>query len=621
MDDIDIACPNCSEILVLDLRSESREVVCPNCDALVQMPRMPASKEDAARLVAESRAARSATLQDFGAIPNRRAPTEARGAPPPQTEEGGIKRSIPIPRSDGEKPRAHAVDTQRAFGASPAGDGPQALATAAEGWVSERSPSHLPEKRGSRDSAPREVPPPAASIPAALDLHKMERGGLHGFACPGCGRPIWIKKKDSGAAITCENCSSEIAAPDLESGAGARLLSRPQTQPRARTVLPEHRHTDRPVGERIEAPKTDLEASGKADLPAPRPPEAAPKMRLPVTPGMAPPPAAAPVSAAQVTPPGAAPLAAEDAGLQPANFRLGENRRLRLTPKGEVEGDPEVNQAWGVDLDAAELRRRKNRRLIVASVALALPLVGVLIWFALTHHFNPALATEDEQISDGSKAAEEVRRAVTVTKTFLSAPSVEEQAKYVRHSEVTAARMAEWHQTRPFKPHTALGFDSRTEEQTIEEVPFVMLFVTLDDHSNKAVALEKTGGDFKVDWESYVAWSAVNWDDFLSKEPPEPHDMRVIIRHDTYYNFYYSDPGRYFCYKLVDPDNSAHCFAYTGLESEAGQKISQMIRRQRHAGAESVKAILKLRFEPAARGHLQAWIDDVVQDGWVKIHP
>jgi hypothetical protein len=182
--------------------------------------------------------------------------------------------------------------------------------------------------------------------------------------------------------------------------------------------------------------------------------------------------------------------------------------------------------------------------------------------------------------------------------------------------------MEAWYGKRePLQSSNPLNFHSRTEEQTIDDKTFLMLFANLEDHTTRAIALEKTPSDYKIDWESYVAWSEIPWSEFVAKEPTEPNDFRVVIQHDTYYNFFYADEARYFCYKLIDPENSAHCFAYTGLDSDAGQKINRMIRRQRHAREERVKAILKLHFEQAARGHLQAWIDDVVQDGWVKTAP
>ena len=109
--------------------------------------------------------------------------------------------------------------------------------------------------------------------------------------------------------------------------------------------------------------------------------------------------------------------------------------------------------------------------------------------------------------------------------------------------------------------------------------------------------------------------------DFLARQPLEPHEFRVTCQVENYYAYHYSSDQQFFCYKLVDAQNVNTCWGYTGLDSEAGEKINRIIRRQSRNQAEKVKLILKLRFEPAGKGHDQVWIDDVVQDGWVKVNP
>ena len=175
--------------------------------------------------------------------------------------------------------------------------------------------------------------------------------------------------------------------------------------------------------------------------------------------------------------------------------------------------------------------------------------------------------------------------------------------------------------TNPPEQLKVLRFGDRTEEDTIDGVTFIMLFMELEDHTLRYVAVEKTPDGFRVDWESFVGWSSVSWEKCLTESIEEPTDFPVTIKIENYFNFGYSDDTKFICYKLTDPKNWGHCYGYIGIDSPVGQRIHQMMRRQQRQGLDQVKAVLKLRFEPAGKGRNQVWIVDLVQDGWVRVNP
>lgn len=99
------------------------------------------------------------------------------------------------------------------------------------------------------------------------------------------------------------------------------------------------------------------------------------------------------------------------------NFRLGENR-LILREKEEGE-DLEASANWGTDLDPAELRRRKNRRLIVWGTVICLPLVLAVVWYALSRGVYSAVPPPHESLTGGegpgARAMAEKKNAISNT--------------------------------------------------------------------------------------------------------------------------------------------------------------------------------------------------------------
>ncbi|MFN0127576.1 MAG: hypothetical protein ACKV19_12915 [Verrucomicrobiales bacterium] len=396
-----------------------------------------------------------------------------------------------------------------------------------------------------------------------------------------------------------------------------------------KSSLPSGRNKERvlptftPAPYQSETPPT-LSPARRAELPGPRKADEHPKFRPP-QPVPEPEPPADPFTTPSLD---ANPIPSEAAPQPPAprptKHRLADNRVLELKRQGTVEGDPELTESWGGDENEAPADRQRSRRLALWSALIGLPLIALAVWQSLG---RPGSAAPDPpspvppKAGASVNAAEETRRAADVIKRFLATATLEERAAFVRHPEITKTRMETWHSpANPLKPRKVVDFRDRSSEQTINDVTFLMLNMVLDDHLPRSIAVEKTkDGGYLVDWESFVFWSDPRWPEFLSKEPEGTSDFRVVVSIDTYFNYGYADAKKWFCYKLSDPENWAHCWGYCSIDSDAGMQINRMIRRQRQQGENQIKAILKLRFEEGGRGHNQVLIEEVVEDGWIKI--
>lgn len=305
------------------------------------------------------------------------------------------------------------------------------------------------------------------------------------------------------------------------------------------------------------------------------------------------------------------------------NIRLNAEKTAPFREFEEANFDPEDTAGWGSQEQDAEKHHSLGKRLVLATALLALPLLGFVIWQSTKR--EPVAAVAPEAVPPSAKRtlpAEEVRQAIEIARQFLSAATIEEKTAFVRHPESTAERMKAWHsEANPLQPERALRFDDRSIEHTVEGTVFLALTMEMEDYSLKSIALEKTGGTFKVDWESYVAWSSLPWTEYLSQRPSEPLDFRVAIEPDTYYNFAYADETQYICFKLTDPGNWGHCWGYCPLDSPVGLELNRLLRRARQNGNSLAKAILRLRFSEEGKDHNQVEIEAIIQNGWIKPEP
>lgn len=407
--------------------------------------------------------------------------------------------------------------------------------------------------------------------------------------------------------------------------APADILSR-----RAKSSLPTERKKDRGLPSLTPAPyqaepTPDATPGVRAELPGPRRPDEAPKFRPP-TPAADLPVEINPAPEATTSSPQPATHLQTPADstppTRPAKHRLANNRVLELTKQGAIEADPELTDAWGTSKSDADVERRRSRRLLIWATLIGAPLAAFALWQSLGRPGanTPPITAPTVRPPGSAEPAEESRQAAEIVRQFLATKTVDERAAFVRHPETTKPRMEKWYTTaNPVKPLTIIDFRDRTTEQTLDDTTFLMLTMETSDRYERAIALEKLpNGKFLVDWESYVFWSDPRWQEFLSKPPTDAHEFRVTLKISDYWNYAYANPEEWFCYKLEDPEAWAHCWGYCPINSEAGLQLNRLIRRQRQQGQDTVKAILKLKFEPGGIGKNQVLIEEVVQDGWIK---
>ena len=81
----------------------------------------------------------------------------------------------------------------------------------------------------------------------------------------------------------------------------------------------------------------------------------------------------------------------------------------------------------------------------------------------------------------------------------------------------------------------------------------ITMDVQLDNFDIKKIAVVKTVAGYKVDWESWVAWTSVNWQELFDLRPTDPVEVRVLCKRVNYYNRVFNDSTKWFAVRLSHP--------------------------------------------------------------------
>ena len=206
--------------------------------------------------------------------------------------------------------------------------------------------------------------------------------------------------------------------------------------------------------------------------------------------------------------------------------------------------------------------------------------------------------------------AELVKDAEPLARKFLNATTVEEILTTVRNPEVAEARMRKFYPAGKIDAPGLSQFNSGAGLVTrgkLHSFP-----IQTRDHEEKSLAFVETPQGLKIDWESWVGWSDMRWEDFLSTKPVADHIFRVVLTPVDYYNFEFSDDVKWECYRLESPDKEHAVYGYVDRNSALALEIRP------NSGELSVLMMLALKFPPDSKSGNQVEIERLVCEGWVE---
>lgn len=205
--------------------------------------------------------------------------------------------------------------------------------------------------------------------------------------------------------------------------------------------------------------------------------------------------------------------------------------------------------------------------------------------------------------------AEFLKLAEPLAGRFLSAESVEDILPLVHNPEGVSRKIRAYYpegviepvEISKFNPTGKIGYRDNAAVVGVRTAGFErkqLIFVDGED-------------GLKIDWESWVGWSEMPWDEIFGKKPGQPVLVRVFLRSVDYYNFDFVDEEKWRSYILTTPDGEGFLYGYAETDSLLAQRL-----RPADSGVD-VAMTLKIRFPEGSRSANQVVIEECVADSWL----
>lgn len=192
---------------------------------------------------------------------------------------------------------------------------------------------------------------------------------------------------------------------------------------------------------------------------------------------------------------------------------------------------------------------------------------------------------------------------------FLSAVRVEDLLPLVRDPETTEPRLLATYPDGRIDSPGMSAFDTRRE--IIRHGRSFLVHVRTGDLDEKPLAFFMTPEGLRIDWESWVGWSEIPWEEFLSSRPAGGRLFRVRLSPVDYYNFAFADDRKWQSYRLESPGGEHSVYGYV----ERGSVLDNRLRPS--PDRKSTDLVLTLSFPENATSRNQVLIGGLIAEGWI----
>lgn len=206
-----------------------------------------------------------------------------------------------------------------------------------------------------------------------------------------------------------------------------------------------------------------------------------------------------------------------------------------------------------------------------------------------------------------------ITKAEELAGKFLSAQSVEELRPLVRNPDTTIPRIMKLYPDGKIDMGGLLTFNPADQFRKSGE--FISVTVRTKNYEERTMVFTETADGIRVDWESWVGWCEMSWEDFMAAKPTSGTLFRVKLNDTNYYNFNFSNEAQWRSYTLLSHDEKYRIYGYVELGSQTATAIGEALEPGDRFFT------LSLKFPENAESNNQVIIERVISNGWVAPSP
>jgi hypothetical protein len=200
--------------------------------------------------------------------------------------------------------------------------------------------------------------------------------------------------------------------------------------------------------------------------------------------------------------------------------------------------------------------------------------------------------------------------AEPLARKFLEAGRIEDLLPLVRNPGVAEARMRRHYPEGEIEAPGMAEFNTQSAISRLGTI--TALKVRTRGYEEQSLAFIDTPQGLKIDWESWVGWSEMRWEEFLASKPTTGRVFRLNLSPADYYNFAFSDDQKWQAYRLQSPAGEHSIYGYAERDSMLASRLVVPPESKQMA------LMLALKFPANATSDNQVLIEKFVAEGWVQ---
>ena len=206
----------------------------------------------------------------------------------------------------------------------------------------------------------------------------------------------------------------------------------------------------------------------------------------------------------------------------------------------------------------------------------------------------------------------EIAAMTEAVERFLGATTVDELLAVTLRDRYQQDRIRDYYRTHELKPKVAKKVASGG--RIVKNGDLWATDVIFSDNSRRPITVQRGENGYRVDWESWVGYSEMTWEDIREARTMTPVVFRVLCSKVDYYNYGFEDEAKWASFRLQSPDREHTLFGYVARRSEEEKRLVRYGDKEGKARA----FIVKIRFAENS-GPDQVIIDEVLSTGWSAV--
>lgn len=225
-----------------------------------------------------------------------------------------------------------------------------------------------------------------------------------------------------------------------------------------------------------------------------------------------------------------------------------------------------------------------QRRLFAGLIAITVPSAIAICWFMFSQG-EAEVATQNiieaPALPPNLRSWDEAKRGVKTAVTgFFESVSWEEKLAFVCAPDRLKEQVRDYYENQN-PPATTLKSFTKIVPLQLGDIP--LYFVEFEDEAFRShhVDVYEFGGEFRLNWESMVAYGTMPWSQFCNEQPTDSQQLRVYAMPvDTYFSEL-RDRKRFQSYRITHRSGAPDLYGYVERDSFSGYALRSLTRTSR----------------------------------------